>query len=144
VIVLALIASAWSVALENGVSRDSLETARSVVAEYLLPGLITRDVVQHYVRKALRVGAWCRLRRESRALLLAVRFLPIIKSPVLNSILRGVFLDIELYTVRGRAVFYGVLVALRQGLLSALGNLKRLTTLGIGYLNLPLTWRVLG
>ena len=141
---MALIASAWSAALENGVSRDYLETARSVVAEYLLPGLITRDVVQHYVRKALRVGAWGRLRRESRALLLAVRFLPIIKSPVLNSILRGVFLDIELYTVRGRAVFYGVLVALRQGLLSALGNLKRLTTLGISYLNLPLTWRVLG
>jgi predicted nucleic acid-binding protein len=141
---LALIALAWSVALERGVSRDSLEVARSVVAKHLLPRLITREVLQHYVRKALRVGAWSRLRRESRALLIAARSLPVVKSPVLKGILREIFLEIELHTLRGRAVFYGVLVALRQGLLHALRDCKRLITLGVGYLNLPLAWRVLG
>jgi len=98
-----------------------------------------------YVRKALRSGAWQRLRRESRLLLRAVaRYIRVVKSPVLREVLRGILLEIEPFTLRGRAVFYGVLVALRRGLVEALRDLKRLITLGIGYLNLPLMWRVLG
>jgi len=118
--------------------------ARSVVSKFLVPGEITREVITHYTRKALRSGVWWRLKRELRALLLAVRFLAVVKSPLLKSILREVFTEIELSTLRGKAVFYGVLVALRQGLLEALGNIKKLTTLGVGYLNLPVMWRIFG
>jgi len=87
---------------------------------------------------------WYKLKQESRALLIASKSLLVVKSPVLKNILRGIFLEIELCTLRGKAVFYGVLVALRQGLIEALGNFKRLITLGVSYLNLPELWRVLG
>jgi hypothetical protein len=70
--------------------------------------------------------------------------LRIVKSRVLSDILAGIMVEIELSTLRGRAIYYGVLVALRQGLKEALGDFKRLITLGIGYLNLPSMWRVLG
>ena len=139
-----IIASAWCELVEKGVSEDAVILAKSTVAELLLPGKVTRETINYYVRKALRSGAWRRLRQESRALILASRFLPVVKSPVLGSILRGVFLEIELFTLRGKAVFYGVLVALRQGLLEALKNLERLITLGVGYLNLPVMWKIFG
>lgn len=136
--------SAWRELAERGVSEDIVVLAKSTVSRFLVPSKITKETIKHYVKKALRNSVWYKLRQESRALLLASRFLLVVKSPVLKSILREVFLEIELYTLRGKAVFYGVLVALRQGLLEALGNLKRLITLGVGYLNLPVMWRVLG
>lgn len=136
-----IIASAWYELVEKDLDRDAVIMAKGVVSELLVPSEVTRKTIEHYLRKAIRSGAWSRLQRETRALILAARSLPIIKSPVLKNILRGFFLEIELYTLRGRAVFYGVLVASRQGLLDVLGNLKRLITLGISYLNLPSTWR---
>ncbi|QOR94568.1 hypothetical protein IMZ38_01110 [Thermosphaera chiliense] len=140
-----LIAAAWMDLLESSHPQGSLEVARSLVAEHLVPENIDRDVLKRYVRKALRNGAWRRLRRESRALLwAAAKHLHKVKSPVLRDVLRGILLEIELSTLRGRAVFYGALLALRQGLTQVLGNLKRLITLGVGYLNLPTMWRVLG
>jgi len=51
---------------------------------------------------------------------------------------------IELFTLRGKAVFYGVLVAVRSGFLEDLSSVKRLITLGVSYLNLPELWRILG
>lgn len=139
-----IITLAWSSLQGEGISRGHVELARRLVVEYLLPGEINRDVVEHYVRKALRSNAWTRLKRESRALLLATRSLKTIKSRVLRGILEEIFLEIELSTLRGRAVFYGVLLALRQGLIHILGDIKRIITLGVGYLNLPLPWRILG
>jgi hypothetical protein len=139
-----IIASAWCELIERGVSRDAVLLAKSTVLELLVPSVVTRETVNYYIRKALRSGAWWRLRRESRALLLASRFLPVVKSPTLLGILREVFSEIELSTLRGKAVFYGVLLALRQGLREVLRDLKRLVTLGVGYLNLPVMWRVLG
>jgi hypothetical protein len=139
-----IIASAWCELIERGVSRDAVLLARSTVLELLVPSVVTRETVNYYIRKALRSGAWWRLRRESRALLLASRFLPVVRSPTLLGILREVFSEIELSTLRGKAVFYGVLLALRQGLREVLRDLERLVTLGVGYLNLPVMWRVLG
>jgi len=139
-----IIASAWCELIERGVSRDAVLLAKSTVLELLVPSAVTREAVNYYIRKALRSGAWWRLRRESRALLLASRFLPVVRSPTLLGILREVFSEIELSTLRGKAVFYGVLLALRQGLREVLGDFKRLVTLGVGYLNLPVMWRVLG
>jgi len=139
-----VLASAWRELVERGVSEDAVALAKSTVSKFLIPRGVNSSVIEYYFRKALRSGVWFKLREESRALILASRFLPIVKSPVLKGMLREVFLEIELCTLRGKAVFYGVLVALRQGLVEALGDLKRLVTLGVGYLNLPVMWRVLG
>lgn len=139
-----LIVSAWCEVLGRSIGDDSLTLAKSIVSKFLVPRDVTMGTLEYYYRKALRSNAWWKLRRESRALLLASRFLSSIKSPVLLSILRELLLEIELHTFRGKAVFYGVLVALRQGIHEALGDLKRLITLGVGYLNLPLMWRILG
>jgi hypothetical protein len=141
---LTLIAAAWFHVVERGVEEEAVELAKRAVAEHLVPKVITGVIVERYVRKALRHSAWSKLPLVTRALLLASRKLSIVKSPALREILRRVFVEIELYTLRGRAAFYGALLALRQGLVEALRDLKRLITLGIGYLNLPLMWRVLG
>ena len=138
------LASAWRELVENAVNEDAVLLARNTVSRFLVPSRVTREIVMYYIRKALRSCAWWRLKQESRALLLASRSLLVFRSPTLLSILREIFLEIELYTLRGKAVFYGVLVALRQGLVEALKDLKRLITLGVSYLNLPLMWRVFG
>jgi len=141
---LMLITSAWCRAFGESVGGEAVDLAKRTVSRFLVPVRVTGETVDHYFRKALRSNAWWKLRRESRALLYASRALRVVKSPVLLSILRELFLEIELSTLRGKAVYYGVLVALRQGLREALGDLKKLITLGVGYLNLPLMWRVLG
>jgi len=129
---------------EKGVTREVLEEAFRRLREAIDPGVIDKAIIERYIRKAVRTGAWRSLSHESRSLLLASRFLPRIKSVVLKSIILDIMASIELYTIRGKAVFYGVLVALRQGLASVLSNLRRIITLGIAYLNLPDLWRTLG
>jgi len=129
---------------EKGVSGEAVEEAFRRLREAIDPGVIDRAVVKRYIRKAVRTGAWRSLSYESRSLLLASRFLPRVRSPVLKNIILDIMASIELYTTRGRAIFYGVLVALKQGLVSVLSNLRRIITLGIGYLNLPDLWRTLG
>jgi len=138
------LAGVWRELAERGVSEDAVVLAKSIVSKFLVPNKITRETIEHYIKKAWRSSVWYKLKQESRALLIASKSLLVVKSPVLKNILRGVFLEIELCTLRGKAVFYGVLVALRQGLIEALGNFKRLITLGVSYLNLPELWRVLG
>ena len=139
-----LLVNAWCELVKNAVNEDAVLLARNIVSRFLIPSRVTRDVIVYYIRKALRSNVWWRLKLESRVLLLASRFLSVIKSSTLLSILREIFLEIELNTLRGKAVFYGVLVALRQGLIETLKDLKKLITLGISYLNLPLMWRIFG
>ncbi len=129
---------------ERGISGEILEEAFRRLREAVDPGVIDRAVVERYIRKAVRTGAWRSLSCESRSLLLASRFLSKVRSPVLKNIILDIMASIELYTIRGRAIFYGVLLALKQGLVNALSNLRRIITLGIGYLNLPDLWRTLG
>lgn len=96
-------------------------------------------------RKALRLGLWGFLEPEKRALILVLRrWVGRVKSPVLIKILEEIYVEIELNTFRGRALFYGVLVALRSGLLEVLESLKFLLYLGISYLSNPPLFRFLG
>jgi len=129
---------------EKGVAREAVEEAFRRLREAIDPGVIDKAIIERYIRKAVRTGAWRSLSYESRSLLLASRFLPRIKSVVLKNIILDIMASIDLYTIRGKAVFYGVLIALKQGLASVLSNLKRIITLGIAYLNLPDLWRTLG
>ncbi|MEM2208534.1 MAG: hypothetical protein QXG17_07585 [Sulfolobales archaeon] len=104
--------------------------------------------VKTYIRKAVRTGAWRSLKPESRALLLALRsWKRSVKSPVLRSILTRIFVEIELHTTRGKAIFYGILEAMREAreVLSDLSrNLSKIIAMGIQYMNLPLLYRIHG
>lgn len=104
--------------------------------------------VQSYIRKAIRTGAWKNLKPESRALLLVLRsWKRRVKSPALQSIILRIFVEIELYTTRGKAIFYGILEAMRKSreVLSDLSrNLSKIIVMGIQYMNLPLLYRIHG
>ncbi|MEM1612937.1 MAG: hypothetical protein QXH02_06270 [Desulfurococcaceae archaeon] len=126
-----------------------VEYVKSLMAKVVAPSLDPAGgTVQSYIRKAVRTGAWRSLKPESRALLLALRsWKRGVKSPVLRSILSRIFLEIELHTTRGKAIFYGILEAMRKAreVLSDLsGNLSKIIAMGIQYMNLPLLYRIHG
>ena len=117
---------------------------RKLLARMLLPKVVSGEVVSRYVRKAFRVGVWRFLSQECKAILLITRRWGIIKSPTLKSILYRLFLEIELCTLRGRALFYGILLALKSSvyrLHEVLNDYQRLLALGIFYLNSPPMYR---
>lgn len=125
-----------------------LEIKRQLVRLYTKDSDITGGVVDRYIRKAIRNGAWRALSYKSRALLLALRsWRSNIRSRVLREILAWIFLEIDLYTIRGKAILYGYIVALNKArdiLSDILANISKLIILGIMYLNLPLLHRVYG
>ncbi|ADV64732.1 hypothetical protein Desmu_0413 [Desulfurococcus mucosus DSM 2162] len=130
-------------ALAAGPVDSVVEYARRVVAEKLV-GEVSPGKVSRYIRKALRLGVWGRLRRVSRALLYAVTRLKAIRSPVLAGIVSEILVEIELASTRGLAVFYGVIVSLKRGFTCFLGDLRRLVTIGVAYISLPPAFRYYG
>lgn len=132
--------------LENaGSSEFAQELARLKLGEFIANGSpLTRKLIECYLRKAYRTGAWRKLPVVSQAILRACRFLPLVKSVVLKNILLKIMIEIELCTTRGKAVYYGVLYALRHGLLEALRSFKKLIVLGISYMNSPSWLKILG
>jgi len=121
--------------------------ARELLARLLLPREISGEIVDRYIRKALRTNSWRILRPENRALLLALRKWGFIKSPTLKSILYRIFLEIELYTLKGKALFYGIIIAMKNymhRLEEILRDVAKLLAIGISYLNNPPMYRVYG
>jgi hypothetical protein len=140
---LTLLASAATSSANLNVGPEVLEVLNRVA----LPERITGEVVSRYVRRAMRLGIWRRLRPESRALLLVARRFGVLRSPVVTSIVRRLLLEVEVHTLRGRALLYGVLIALRDPFLRLAGLLRdatRLLVLGISYLNNPPLLRFYG
>jgi len=143
---MSLVASLLAEAAES-LEGEFVESVKGALAKIVIPERIDGVVVEKYVRKAMRFGVWGRLRPEARALLLALRRWGPVRSPTLRSIVEGILLEIELCTVRGRALFYGIVVSLKSlGLTTreALKNVARLLYLGISYLNNPPMYRVYG
>jgi hypothetical protein len=134
----------------KGAGEEVLVEAKRVVSRVIDAGLglITGGVVSYYLRKSLRNNSWRLLPLYSRALLLALsKWGGVVKSRILREILIEVFTEIEVYSFRGRALLYGVIVAMaraRELLGDILGNVRRLLTLGIQYLHQPLLYRVFG
>jgi hypothetical protein len=140
---LTLLASAATSSANLNVGPEVLEVLNRVA----LPERITGEVVSRYVRRAVRLGIWRRLRPESRALLLVARGFAVLRSPVVTSIVRRLLLEVEVHTLRGRALLYGVLIALRDPFLRLAGVLRdatKLLVLGISYLNNPPLLRFYG
>ena len=140
-----LVAAGLAEKMGEGLGQHIIEKAKSIVAELILPHEINGRIIEKYIRKAILNHTWYKLPRETRVLLKLVKNLPKIKSPVLISILREIFLYIELATVRGKAYLYGVIIFMQKGihrLEDMLLNAKRILTLGIFYLNNPLIYKV--
>lgn len=111
----------------------------------LLPRVIDGTVARRYARKAVRTGVWRHLSAESRALLRALSaWRGVVRSPVLRAAVGGILLRVELATLRGRALLFGLAVTARSGLRGALRSAETLLCLGISYLSNPPAFRLLG
>jgi len=141
-----LIAQVAEVDMETiGGSIAEADKVRKLLAELLLPIEISGKIVNRYIRRALRTNSWRALKPENRALLLALRRWRSIKSPMLKSILYRVFLEIELHTRRGKALFYGIILAMKSymhRLEKILKDTAKLLSVGISYLNNPPICRI--
>lgn len=126
--------------IRTRISANIDHEVRNILVRLLVPREVTRHDILSYIRKALRTGAWYSLNRAQRSLLwLASRVVNVVRSPVLKKVLKEIFLQIELAGVKGRALYYGLLVMLSRGitLKDAARNLSTLLYVGIGYLNNP-------
>lgn len=140
-----MLANVISEAIEELKESLGSRVLENALAKIVVPKRITREHISKYVRKAFRTGAWKFLAKEARALLLvSSRTVNTVKSYVLYSILKEIFIKIELTSLRGKALYYGLLLlskrlgsvakALKQGYLALLFT-------GISYLNNPPMFR---
>jgi hypothetical protein len=124
------------------------EKAKEVLLSIVAPDNISRAVVEKLFRKALRVGAWSSLKPEQKALILALRkWRGVVRSRNLLEVVKRIFLEVELFTFRDRALLYGVAIAIKNGVNVAkdvLNNTGYILTTGIMYLNNPPMFRVYG
>ena len=124
----------------NDLEKRTEPNINDVLAHVLLPEVIDRHIIKYYIYRAFRNRAWHKLSKHQKALLkVASKVVNTVRSPTLARVLRKIILEVELHTLKGRAIYYGLLTALSTGeLLSEL--LKRPTyvmMLGINYLNNP-------
>ncbi len=123
------------------------DTALIMVKKILVSKPLTRSVLEKSFRRAHRTGAWRRMNPLKRSLLyVAKKTVDIVKSKILESILEEIILEIELTTLRGRALYYGIIIALRKTFnlgKNILEDLKTLLYLGISYLSNPPIYRIL-
>ena len=114
------------------------------------PPPLTPQLVSAAYRRALRFGAFWRLRPEERAILLLARRLQAIKSPLLREAILGILEKVwpekaatfRAYELGVKALFYRVSLALKIGaqevareLLSKAWSL--VPVLGFSYMNIP-------
>ena len=137
---------AFMVDAGEGFGEELEREVTDVLADVLLPKVINREVIERCIRRALRNGSWFKLSKLQRALLKAAsRVVKVVKSPVLAEALKRVLLEIELNTLKGKALYYGLLTALSIGepLNKLLNRLTYVMMLGINYLNNPPLYRVI-
>jgi hypothetical protein len=127
---------------------ELVEKAKEVLLSIVAPDNISRAVVEKLFRKALRVGAWSSLKPEQKALILALRkWRGVVRSRNLLEVVKRIFLEVELFTFRGRALLYGVAIAIKNGVNVAkdvLNNTGYILATGVMYLNNPPMLRVYG
>ncbi len=126
-----------------------IDNASMLLARALVSQPLTPHIVSTYLRKAFRSGAWKTLSPEERALLIFISryWRREIRSKTLVEILKRIAMKIELSTLRGRALLYGLAEYVRRGLgtiADALRNIGTLLWLGISYLNNPPMYRIYG
>ncbi len=131
-------------ALGSGLMSEASWRAKELIKKALLPQEIDGAVIRKYVRKALRVGAWRTLKPERKALLKATLKWGKVRSETLKNILKETLLHIELHTLKGKALYYGVLITIKNAVKKVKTNLTQLLITGISYLNNPPLYRIYG
>lgn len=136
-------------ASSRGIDAETVKLVKSMMTLFLnRDELYTGSGVDRYIRRAIRNGVWGNLGLSTRVLLVALRkWSGVVKSPTLRRILVEIYVEIELYTTRGRALFYGILIAMNRahGLLYDISsNLTKIMVMGLQYVNLPRIHRIYG
>ncbi len=143
-----LLATGLAKAAGEGPGQSITQKAKQLLAQILLPKTITPQAIEKYFRKALRTKAWYTLKPETKALILALRkWKHQIKSQTLTQTLKGILTHIELHTLKGKAIYYGIILTLKNTktrLAELLKNTTQLLITGIFYLNNPPTLRIYG
>ncbi len=126
--------------------------ARKFISRILIPTHLTSQVLRRYIRKAIQNKSWYRLSQLQRALLYATsKTVNRVRSPTLRKLLEEIILEIELAGTKAQALYYGIILLIKQSpnLLQTLLTktkqlLGKLLFLGISYLNNPPIYRIYG
>jgi len=116
------------------------ETIKHYYRKLIAPKEITHETLEKTFRKALRLRIWKKLNPLKRALLYVAKktITTQVRNPTLKQILTQIIIEIEKHTFKGKALYYGLIIALnRMKILGTkiLHNLTALLYLGISYLN---------
>jgi len=87
----------------------------SYVRSILLEKPFKREYLCRLVKRAWRTGVWYKLSIEQRSLLyLTSKIVEVVRSKVLEKLIEEIAYMIELSTLKGKAIYYGVILALRR------------------------------
>ncbi len=138
---------AQQVMIQEPPSPNLINLAKELVAKYLIPPRLTRNVILTYVVRARRNGTWRYLSKEVKALLtVASKVIKEVKSPILKKVIKEALLTIELMTLRGKALLQGILTTLKNPILKVkeiIRDKTKLLLIGIMQLNNPPIYRYL-
>ena len=111
-------------------SRHATEKAKAILATLILPQTITHYEIERYYRKAHRTQAWRNLPKEARALIQAARktIKTKVRSPTLHTTLTKIFLQIELHTLKAKALLKAITKLLTTSLTHVLTHSKNFLT----------------
>jgi hypothetical protein len=126
---------------------DRLKTLLPHLSKYIAIEKIDLKTVESMIRRSMRLGAWRKLPEEKRAFLRAIRnFLKRgqkIASNIVIDILKKIYMEIEIHSLRGKAILIGILIRTRRNNSIDTENPEELLVEGLQYINRPIPFRTL-
>jgi len=126
---------------------DRLKTMLPHLSKYIAIEKIDLKTVESMIRRSMRLGAWRKLPEEKRAFLRAIRnFLKRgqrIASNIVIDILKKIYMEIEIHSLRGKAILIGILIRTRRSNSIDKENPEELLVEGLQYINRPIPFRTL-
>jgi hypothetical protein len=136
---------AKSIILDLGT--DSLKPFIEYLSKLFPIMRINLDLINRIFRKALRLGAWTMLKASERAMLMALRrYLAsggVIVSRNVIEIVKRIYAEIEIHSLRGRAILVGIITCLRRNIDPLSRGEEELLVEGLQYINRPVPYRTL-
>jgi hypothetical protein len=126
---------------------EYLKTLLPNLSKYIAIEKIDLKTVESMIRRSMRLGAWRKLPEEKRAFLRAIRnFLKRgqrIASNIVIDILKKIYMEIEIHSLRGKAILIGILIRTRRNNSIDTENPEELLVEGLQYINRPIPFRTL-
>jgi hypothetical protein len=126
---------------------EYLKTLLPHLSKYIAIEKIELKTVESMIRRSMRLGAWRKLPEEKRAFLRAIRnFLKRgqkIASNIVIDILKKIYMEIEIHSLRGKAILIGILIRTRRNNSIDTENPEELLVEGLQYINRPIPFRTL-